>query len=161
MATFTASEGAAEGALIGELVRKQLAETPPGDIHVFTADEGGTLVGACVFTRLVYEQDDRTVFVLAPVAVHTQYQGQGIGQTLLRQALATLRDTRVDVAMTYGDPNYYQKLGFQPVSEENAPAPYKLQLPHGWMGQSLTDRPLSSLHGPSRCVSALQNPTFW
>jgi predicted N-acetyltransferase YhbS len=160
-ATFTASEGADEGTLIAELVRKQLAETPADDIHVFTAEEDGSLLGACVFTRLTYAQDDRTVFVLAPVAVMTERQGQGIGQKLLRQGLNVLRDAGVDVAMTYGDPNYYQKVGFQPVSEDDAPAPFKLQFPHGWLGQSLTDRPWSALSGPSYCVPALNDPVFW
>ncbi len=160
-ATFTASEGAEEGALIAELVRKQLAQTPKNDIHVFIAEEAGTLLGAAVFTRLTYPQDDRTVFVLGPVAVMTERQGQGIGQALLRHGLQVLRDVGVDIAMTYGDPNYYQKVGFRPISEDEAPAPFKLQLPHGWLGLSLTDRPWSPLKGPSSCVSALNDPVFW
>lgn len=159
--TFTASEGAEEGALIAELVRKQLTETPADDIHVFTLEEEGSLLGACVFTRLTYAQDDRTVFVLGPVAVKPERQGQGIGQALLRHGLRVLRDAGVDIAMTYGDPNYYQKVGFQSVSEDEAPAPFKLQFPHGWLGQSLTDRPWSAIKGPSSCVSALNNPVFW
>jgi putative acetyltransferase len=160
-ATFTASEGAGEGSLIADLVRKQLGETPKDDIHVFAAEEDGAFLGACVFTRLTYAQDERTVFVLAPVAVMTERQGQGIGQTLLRQGLNVMRDTGTDVVMTYGDPDFYQKVGFQPVSEDDAPAPFKLQFPHGWLCQSLTDRPWSAFCGPSRCVPALNNPVFW
>ena len=54
-ATFTASEGAQEGALIGGLVRRLLAGTPPQDLFVFTAREGGEVVGAVVFSRRRYD----------------------------------------------------------------------------------------------------------
>ncbi|MCB1426971.1 MAG: hypothetical protein KDJ89_14950, partial [Notoacmeibacter sp.] len=70
-ATFTASEGREEGALIGELVRNLLETTPDDDIHVFTASENGALAGAAIFTRLTYPQDARTVFILSPMAVAT------------------------------------------------------------------------------------------
>lgn len=160
-ATFTASEGPDEGAVIAELVRKQLAETPSDDIHVFIAEEEDIILGACVFTRLTYAQDARTVFLLAPVAVSTERQSQGIGQGLLNESLCVLRDAGVDVVMTYGDPDYYHRVGFRPVSEHDAQAPFKLQLPHGWQGQSLTDRPWSALRGPSFCVPALNDPVFW
>nr|WP_011102903.1 hypothetical protein [Ruegeria sp. PR1b]AAN05277.1 RC204 [Ruegeria sp. PR1b] len=52
--TFTASEGAEEGALIGALVRRLIAETPAGDLRVFTAWENSTLVGGIFFTRLTW-----------------------------------------------------------------------------------------------------------
>lgn len=160
-ATFTASEGADEGALIAELVRKQLAETAKGDIRVFIAEEEGTLLGAGVFTRMTYAQDDRTVFILSPLAVITERQGEGIGQALLRHGLHVLRDAGVDVVMTYGDPNYYGKVGFQPVSEQDAAAPYALKYPHGWLGQSLNGRPLTPLRGSCQCVKALADPVLW
>lgn len=160
-ATFAASEGMEEGALIGELVRDLLAGTAENDLFVFTAEDDGTIVGGIVFSRLTYEQDDRTVFVLAPVAVATDRQGKGIGQRLLNHGLASLRDAGVDIAMTYGDPNYYAKVGFVPISEADAQAPFPLNHPEGWLGQSLTDRAMAPLRGPSRCVEALSDPVFW
>lgn len=160
-ATFTASEGAAEGALIGDLVRNQLAGTADPDLHVFIAEEDGALVGAAVFTRLSYDQDDRIVFVLGPLAVATDRQGEGIGQTLLVHGLTQLREAGVDVAVTYGDPNFYGKAGFRPIPESFARAPFRLQHPEGWLGQSLTDAEMTPLKGPSRCVEALNDPVFW
>jgi hypothetical protein len=77
-ATFTASEGEDEGALIGELVRNLLGGTAEKDLYVFTAIESGVVIGSIVFSRLTYEQDERIVFVLAPVAVATDQQGKGI-----------------------------------------------------------------------------------
>jgi len=90
-ATFTASEGEEEGALIGELVRNLLGGTAPEDLFVFTAVEDGKIVGGIVFSRLTYERDERTVFVLGPVAVGTDRQGKGIGQQLLNHGLAPLK----------------------------------------------------------------------
>ncbi len=159
--TFTASEGADEGALIGKLAQTLLTETPAGDLHVFSAEEHGAPVGACMFTRLRYEQDERAVWVLAPVAVATERQGQGIGQQLLTRSLNALRERGVDVVMTYGDPRYYSRVGFLPVTEAEAAAPFPLQYPHGWQRLSLTSQPWLPLRGPSQCVAALNDPVYW
>ena len=160
-ATFTASEGAEEGVLIGDLVRNLLGVTAEDDLFVFTAQDDGRIVGGIIFSRLTYYQDDRTVFVLAPVAVAADRQGQGIGQKLLTHGLTTLHSAGVDVAVTYGDPNYYSKVGFTPINEFFAQAPFKLNHPEGWLGQSLTDEKMKPLKGPSACVSALDNSAFW
>jgi predicted N-acetyltransferase YhbS len=160
-ATFTASEGAEEGALIGRLVRNLLGGTAEQDRFVFTAEEDSAIIGCIVFSRLTYAQDERTVFVLAPVAVATDHQGKGVGQRLVNHGLAALRNAGVDIAMTYGDPNYYAKVGFLPISEADAQAPFPLSQPEGWLAQSLTDRALAPLKGPSRCVEALNAPVFW
>lgn len=159
--TFTASEGAAEGRLIGALGRALVADTPEADRYVFTAREDGALAGCIIFSRLSYPQDARTVFVLAPVAVATERQGQGIGQALLRFGLGALRRHGVEVAMTYGNPDYYGKVGFHPITEAEAAAPFPLRFPEGWLAQSLTDRPPVPLAGPSSCVPALADPAYW
>ncbi|MAS08428.1 MAG: GNAT family N-acetyltransferase [Ahrensia sp.] len=159
-ATFTASEGAQEGELIGTLARRLMEETTAQDIHVFTASDDDVLVGAIIFTRLAFA-DDRTVFVLGPVAVATDRQAMGIGQKLIAHGLNELRDRGVDIAVTYGDPNYYSRVGFAPVAEADIPAPFPLQHPEGWLGQSLTGVPLRPLKVPARCVEAFNDPVFW
>ena len=137
-ATFTASEGSKEGALIGNLARSLLSSTAEQDLFVFTAEQDGAIIGGVLCSRLSYAQDDRSLFVLGPVAVATDQQRKGIGQKLLTHALAELRSAGVDIAMTYGDPNYYAKVGFLPISEADAPAPFKLSQPEGWLAQPLT-----------------------
>lgn len=159
--TFTASEGAQEGQLIGTLARNMIAKTMDDDLFVFSSWDGDALTGCIMFSRLRFEQDDRTVFVLAPVAVATDRQGHGIGQKLLTYGLDALRSNGVDVAITYGDPNYYCKVGFAQITEEIAKAPLKLAHPEGWLGQSLTDQPLVPLRGPSHCVEALNSADYW
>ncbi len=160
-ATFAASEGAEEGALIGELTRNLLITTAHADIHVFTAREERSLIGAIFFSRLTYDQDDRTVFLLGPVGVATDRQGAGVGQRLLAHGIAALRKKGVDLAVTYGDPGYYSKVGFRHITEEFARAPFKLKYPKGWLGQSLTDARMTPLNGSSRCVEAFRRPDYW
>jgi predicted N-acetyltransferase YhbS len=161
IATFTASEGADEGALIGELVRNMLGTTADEDLFVFTAAEAGAIVGAILFSRLTYDNDDRSVFVLGPAAVAPDHQRKGIGQRLISHGLEALRDAGVDIAVTYGDPNYYSRVGFAPISEAQAPAPFALNHPEGWLGQSLTDQEFTPLPSPCRCVGELHDPVFW
>lgn len=159
--TFTASEGPDEGRLIGALAQEMLATTPEADLHVYTASDEAGLAGCIMFSRLTYPEDERTVFVLAPVAVATGRQGQGVGTALLRHGLDDLRYRGVDVALTYGDPAYYARVGFAPITEDTARPPRALSMPEGWLGQSLTGKALEPLKGPSSCVSALDSPAYW
>jgi hypothetical protein len=91
------------------------------------------LSGAIVFSRMSYAGDARAVFVLAPVAVAPDRQGQGVGTALIRHGLDALRARGVDVALTYGDPAYYGRLGFRPITTEIAAAPFRCNSPMaGW-----------------------------
>ena len=160
-ATFTASEGPGEGALIGGLVRDLLATTPEPDLRVFATECDGVLAAAAIFSRLHYPQDGACVFLLSPLAVATRHQRLGLGQRLLAFALAALRAEGVDVALTYGDPAWYAKSGFRPLSPDHAQPPLPLSMPQGWIGQSLDGGPLRRLAGPSTCAPALNHPAFW
>ena len=159
-ATFTASEGVEEGTLIGALAYSLMAETPPDDLRVVTAWDGSALVGAIMFTRLTYD-DPRTVYLLAPVAVATDRQGEGIGQKLITHGLQLLRNEGVNIAVTYGDPAFYRRVGFKCVTEAIIPAPYKLQFPEGWQAQSLDDKAITNLSGPADCVAGFDDPKLW
>jgi predicted N-acetyltransferase YhbS len=160
-ATFTASEGAEEGALVGALTRRLIAETPTDDLRVFTAWEDDALLGGIFFTRLTYEGDPRRVFVLAPVAVATDRQGAGLGQRLIAHGLDALRQQGVDIVVTYGDPDFYGRVGFKAITESEVPAPFPLQHPEGWQVQSLDGAELAPLIGRSRCVEAFNDPLLW
>lgn len=159
--TFAASEGAAEGRLIGQLVSDMLSTVKEPDRIVLCARTGTTLIGCIILTRMTYADDSRTVFILSPVAVAPDHQRIGIGQRLLRQGLTHLRAAGVDVVLTYGDPAYYARVGFHQITQELAQAPLPLSHPQGWLGQSLTDAPLTALRGRAICVPALNDPAYW
>lgn len=159
--TFSDSEGTAEGELIGGLAANLISQTKDRDIFVFSALESERVIGSIAFTRLAYPEDERTVFLLAPVAIATCHQGKGVGQKLLIHGLGALRAQGVDVVITYGDINFYAKAGFAQISEEVAQAPLTLQYPEGWLGQSLNNSDIEPLKGPSSCVEALNDPAYW
>lgn len=160
-ATFAASEGASEGALIGNLVARMIATVPATDLRMYVAGDAGRPIAAVLFSRMTYSQGPRTVFILSPMAVETAQQGKGVGQGLLTYALSDLRQSGVDVALTYGDVRFYAKVGFCQIPATTAHPPLPLSFPQGWLGQSLTDRPLDPLQGPAGCVAPLDDPAFW
>lgn len=160
-AAFAASEGAAEGAVIATLVGDMFDTVPDRDIRVFTAWDGATLTGAVVFTRMTFAADERTVFILSPLAVAPALQRRGIGQGVVRHGLTALEREGVDVILTYGDPNFYSQVGFQQISEQMARSPQRLTYPNGWLGQALRGVPFTALNGPSACVAALNKPDYW
>lgn len=158
--TFTRSEGEAEGKLIGNLVRELITQSDPRDLYGFAAMDGEKIVGAIFFSRLTFEKAAE-VFMMAPVAVHRDFQGKGTGQKLIRYGLRQMKEKGTQIAVTYGDPAYYTKTGFEPLSQELIPPPLELSQPVGWLGQSLIENPIPKLPGPSRCVKAFNNPAYW
>ncbi|MEL7098718.1 MAG: N-acetyltransferase [Pseudomonadota bacterium] len=159
--TFTASEGPEEGAVIETLVRAMLTTVDPVDLRVFADIGADGPTGCILFSRMRYAEDPRTVFLLSPVAVAPEAQSQGLGQRLITHGLSALRAEGADVALTYGSPGYYARTGFGPVTEAVAPAPQPLQFPHGWLGQSLTDTPLTPLKGTPTCAAPFDDPALW
>jgi putative acetyltransferase len=53
---------------------------------------------------------------LAPVAVRPDVQSQGIGSGLIREGLRLCKELGVDYCVVLGDPNYYQRFGFEKAS---------------------------------------------
>lgn len=158
--TFTDSEGPAEGQLIGGLVRDLMASSDTENIIGFIATEGSEIIAGIFFTRLTFE-NNLNAFILAPVAVHTAHQRKGVGQALINFGLDQLKQEGVEVAFTYGDINYYSKVGFQQIDESIAKAPLPLTYPHGWLAQSLVSDHIAPIPGRSSCVREFDNPAYW
>lgn len=158
--TFSDSEGPSEGLLVGNLAYDLMTRTDPQDLYCFVATEDEQIVGSILFSRLTFECDV-DAFLLAPVAVHPSYQGQGVGQRLINVGLNELREDGVELAFTYGDPDFYAKVGFGPISERTAKAPLELTDPEGWLAQSLVGDELEPIAGDSHCVDALNSPEYW
>ena len=136
---FTASEGEKEGRLIGHLASELSSGIDNEEIICFGTYEEESIIGAIFFTRLRFNEALQ-VYMLAPVAVSTKYQGKGVGQALINYGLNELKKRSVAVVITYGDPSFYSKVGFQALSENIIQAPLKLSMPEGWLGQSLNGR---------------------
>lgn len=99
--------------------------------------------------------------MLAPVAVHPAFQGRGIGQALINYAKSELKQQAVDVLVTYGDIDFYSKVGFALVSERVLPSPMPLSYPQGWLAQSLKGHEIEPITGSAECVEVFRNPVYW
>ena len=158
---FTAAEGPDEGAAIAALVAAMAACGPAAGPRPFTAWQGDRLMGAVIFSPLRDAQAAHRIMLLSPMAVATDQQGRGIGQALIRHALARLAIDGTQIAVTYCDPAFFGRTGFAPVGTDMLPAPHPLSQPIGWIAQSLTDAALPQIQGPLACVAPLDDPAFW
>jgi len=157
---FSDSEGKEEGLSIGRLVHDLVTDTDEKDIFGFVTSENDQIIGSIFFTRLTF-QNDINAFILSPVAVRTSHQGKGVGQKLINFGINQLKERGVALLVTYGDPSFYSKVGFQPVSEEIIKAPLKLSQPGGWLCQSLVGDKVEPIPGDVSCVEALNRPEYW
>ncbi|MEC8080980.1 MAG: N-acetyltransferase [Pseudomonadota bacterium] len=157
---FAASEGEKEGAMLGHLTEQLSLLLDDESVLGFAAYEDDTLVGAIFFSRLQFEAPV-SVYMLSPVAVATEQQCQGIGQALIQFGLNALKERSVEVVITYGDPAYYSKVGFEPLSETVIQAPVKLSMPFGWQGQSLNVQPIPVMADRPTCVQPFKDPAYW
>lgn len=158
--TFSDSEGQTEGELIGRLAHELMTRTETEDLFGFIATEQEKIVGCIFFTRLSFELPIKA-FLLSPVAVGTGHQGKGVGQKLINFGINRLGELGVELIFTYGDPNYYSKVGFKHVPQEIAEAPFELTHPAGWLGQSLIGGSIKPLSGRARCVQAFNDRRYW
>ena len=158
--TFTESDGPEEAMLIGKLVQELMATAAPQELFGFVTCDEAQLVGCIFLTPMTFDVGV-SAFLLAPVAVKTEFQGRGIGQQLIRHGLSQMQKQGVELVITYGDPNYYSKVGFVPITESFAKAPYPLSQPQGWQCLVLSGDELPTALGNGHCVSAFNNPAYW
>ena len=158
-AAFAASEGESEGAVIAKLVSELIQSIDSPDVSCYVAVQQDRLIGAVFTTTLRFDQDLH-VQMLAPVAVATAFQGQGVGQQMIRGVIQMLAHQGVDTLVTYGDPAYYDKVGFAPLDEREVPAPMPLSMPIGWLGQTLNRTRPPELTNPI-CVAPFRDPVYW
>lgn len=163
--TFTDSEGENEGKTVGKLANDLLTTTDPTELLCFVAEDDSIesdskVVGAIIFTPITFD-DETKAYLLSPVAVSTQVQKRGIGQQLINFGLQTLKEQGVELAVTYGDPSYYSRVGFEQITVEQIPAPFNLSYPHGWIAQSLIGGEIKVASEQSSCVEALAHAQYW
>lgn len=168
--TFTESANEAEGTIVGNLAYEVMKTTDDRDLFVFIAHDfsrnslarnsGKPIAGCIIFSRLTFE-NRINAFLLSPVAVSTAYQGKGTGQALINFGLNTLKEHGAELVFTYGDPGFYSRTGFAPVSETVVKAPLPLSHPEGWLGQSLVSQGIEPIHDKPLCVQAMNKPDIW
>ncbi|MEL7449852.1 MAG: N-acetyltransferase [Pseudomonadota bacterium] len=158
--SFTASADETEGRLVGGLAESLALAIDDDEVVCVGALDSDVLAGVIFFSRLHFAEPV-SVYLLSPVAVATRRQRSGVGQSLINAGIAELKRRAAAVVVTYGDPDYYSKTGFQPLSESVLQAPLPLSMPHGWLGQSLDAESVPALTGRPACLEAFDDPSLW
>jgi putative acetyltransferase len=80
------------------------------------AEENNEIVGHLLLSKaeVVDESKIHEVIVLAPIAVHPNYQKNGIGSKLIREGLAGCKESGLYIVFLIGHPMYYPRFGFKP-----------------------------------------------
>jgi putative acetyltransferase len=78
------------------------------------AEDNGEIVGHMAISPVSISDGSSGWYVLGPIAVVPDRQGLGIGSQLVEQALAELGKLAAAGCVVVGNPNYYDRFGFNP-----------------------------------------------
>ncbi|MGR3764297.1 GNAT family N-acetyltransferase [Rossellomorea sp. NS-SX7] len=110
-----------------EKIRESEAYIPELSLVGFT--DRGFLAGHILFSKIHIENDAGEMIpsiALAPVAVHPEYQGEGIGTSLIQEGIARARNLGYTSVIVLGHPTYYPRFGFKRASEFSIKAPFDI-----------------------------------
>ena len=148
-----------------ELVNALLEDETAKPLLSLVAEKSGKLVGHILFTtaRLQPENQASSIRILAPLAVSSDVQGEGIGCVLIREGLKQLVESGVDLVFVLGHPCYYPRFGFQTAGILGFEAPYTIPSEHAdaWMVQELKTGGLANNEGKIQCSEVLNQPQYW
>ncbi|GAA2981393.1 GNAT family N-acetyltransferase [Actinokineospora diospyrosa] len=86
------------------------------------ATEGDAVVGHALLTRC--QVGGHPALALAPCSVRPDRQRQGVGDAMIRFALAAARDLGENLVVVLGHAEYYPRFGFTPASGFGVRAPF-------------------------------------
>ncbi|MBD2040953.1 GNAT family N-acetyltransferase [Microcoleus sp. FACHB-672] len=84
------------------------------------------IVGHLLFSDIIIQTENKDVpaLALAPLAVHPEFQNQGIGSQLIQQGLKDCQRLGHKIVVVVGHPNYYTRFGFSPARAKGLEAPF-------------------------------------
>lgn len=160
----TSAFGQEQGQEIVELVNGLLDDETAAPLLSLVAEIEGRLAGHILFTLAKLQYDQKiSARILAPLAVSSDFQSEGVGGALIREGLKQLAESGVDLVFVLGHPGYYPKFGFQPAGVLGLEAPYPIPLEHAdaWMVQELKAGVIVSIEGKVQCSEVLNQPQHW
>lgn len=98
------------------------------------AEIDGQLMGHIMLTKTYVARPDGSQYdtlMVAPLSVLLEYRSTGVGSALMQEGLRLAMTMGYETAFLVGDPNYYQRFGYQPtqlfgISHESIPGEYVL-----------------------------------
>ncbi|MCB1866487.1 MAG: N-acetyltransferase [Chromatiales bacterium] len=151
-----------EGEVVAALAKSLLGEDSNPETISLIALADGEIVGHVAFSPVFANPGDSCLgYILAPLAVVPEFHGRGIGSRLVRDGMARLAQSGIDVVLVYGDPGYYGRFGFQAQAAENYLPPHELKFPFGWQAAVPDGRVLVRQPVRLSCVAPLDDPSLW
>lgn len=105
-------------------------EIRKGDRYIpnlsLVSEVDGVIVGHILFSYIDLVNDDVTykVLGLAPLALRSQFQNQGIGSALVREGLIKADAMGESMAIVLGHPHFYNRFGFKPSIQYGIESPF-------------------------------------
>ena len=153
------------GQEIADLIIGLLKDPSAQPVLSLVATANDRVVGHVLFTktRLTQSRQISSSAILAPLAVHADYQNQGIGGKLIQGGLNHLQTMGVGLVFVLGHSGYYPRHGFVPAGTRGFEAPYPIPPEHAdaWMVQELQPGLLGSVRGQVECADTLHDPKHW
>ncbi len=94
-----------------------LRENGNRTLSLVACEDDGEVVGFALFSPVSVEGEHINWQGLAPLAVKEEYRKQGIGADLVKEGLSSLGELGYPACVVLGDPNYYQRFGFEPADK--------------------------------------------
>jgi putative acetyltransferase len=99
------------------LVEAELVDSLRRDRDIvlsLAAEDQGVVIGYIAFSRLMVEGGEAPfpAVALAPIAVYTEYQQQGVATRLVRESHACLAAMGETLSVVLGEPAYYSRFGY-------------------------------------------------
>ncbi|MGF1431610.1 GNAT family N-acetyltransferase [Kitasatospora sp. LaBMicrA B282] len=95
----------------------------PG-LSLVAVDADGLVLAHALLTRL--RVGEGAGLALAPVAVAPEWQRRGVGERVVRAALAAAEEAGEKLVVVLGDPGYYGRFGFTPASRHGVSGPFEV-----------------------------------
>ncbi|MCP4333190.1 MAG: N-acetyltransferase [Gammaproteobacteria bacterium] len=156
--------GQDQGEEIVELVNDLFDDETAKPLLSLVAETGAKLVGHILFTAVRIQPEGQvSARILAPLAVSTDFQGEGVGAALIREGLKQLAESGMGLVFVLGHPGYYPKFGFQTASLVGLHAPHPIPSINAdaWMVQELKAGVIGNIEGTVQCSEVLNQPRHW
>jgi len=151
-----------ESEIVAKIAIDLLSENTTPQTISLIVEADHSVVGHIAFSPVEIDHNENCqVYILAPLAVQTDYQKRGIGSTLIKYGMQQLSAMGVNIVFVYGDPNYYERFGFDADTARNYTTPYNLQYPSGWQAIVLNEYAMEKIPVAISCVTSLCDPKLW
>ncbi|GIO23568.1 GNAT family N-acetyltransferase [Oceanobacillus sp. J11TS1] len=110
--------------ILVQRIRRSNAFIP--ELSIVAVNQQDDVIGQILFSKITIENNEHTTesLALAPIAIHPDYQRQGIGSRLMRKGLDEVKEAGYTSVIVLGHLDYYPRFGFKPASLWGIEAPF-------------------------------------